>query len=182
MMNCKKKKGFTLVELLVVIAIIGILAAVGVTALSGARTKARDAKRVADMKQVQSALELYFSDQASYPIGMADGSGMALGALTDCTTACKTISSTNGIAATAAGTTYMGLVPKDPSNPTVECAAPATAICHYSYYSYDSTGDECVSGETCTAFKIHAWLEGAAGGLSAGAICESNNGLGNTCP
>lgn len=179
----KKKKGFTLVELLVVIAIIGILAAVGVTALSGARVKARDAKRIADLKQIQSALELYYTEQGSYPVGMADGSGMALGALTDCGgNTCDTISSENGIAATAAGTTYMGLIPKDPSNPTVECTAPATQICHYSYYSYDSTGDECTSGEVCTSFKIHAWLEGASGGLNAGAICQTQNGLGNSCP
>jgi prepilin-type N-terminal cleavage/methylation domain-containing protein len=176
-MTMKAKKGFTLVELLVVIAIIGILAAVGVTALSGARAKARDAKRVADMKQIQSALELYYNDQQFYPAGSA----LALGALTDCTTACDTISSTNGINATAAGTTYMGLVPKDPSAQTAECASGSTAVCHY---SYTATPADCNNTTTnCTGYNIYAYLEGAAGGLTAGLICGDQNGVANTtCP
>ncbi|MDD3711478.1 MAG: type II secretion system protein [Patescibacteria group bacterium] len=62
-----KKKGFTLIELLVVIAIIGILATLAVVALQNARKNARDAKRVADIRQVQTALELYFNDYSHYP-------------------------------------------------------------------------------------------------------------------
>ena len=63
----KNKKAFTLIELLVVIAIIGILATISVIALSNARSKARDTKRVADIKQVQTALELFFNDKGRYP-------------------------------------------------------------------------------------------------------------------
>ncbi len=63
-----KRKGFTLIELLVVIAIIGILAAFAMVSLGGARTKARDAKRVSDMRQVMQALEMYYSDNNAYPI------------------------------------------------------------------------------------------------------------------
>ena len=64
----KKHRGFTLIELLVVIAIIGILAAFAMVSLGGARTKARDAKRVSDMRQVMQALEMYYSDNNAYPI------------------------------------------------------------------------------------------------------------------
>jgi len=53
-------KGFTLIELLVVIAIIGILSSVVLASLNSARKSGRDAKRVADIKQIQLALELYF--------------------------------------------------------------------------------------------------------------------------
>jgi len=59
-------RGFTLVELLVVIAIISILATLLLLQLGVARAKARDAKRIADVNQVRSALELYFDDNGSY--------------------------------------------------------------------------------------------------------------------
>jgi len=62
-----RKKAFTLIELLVVIAIIGILATISVIALQNARAKSRDAKRAGDMKQIQTALELFFNDKNRYP-------------------------------------------------------------------------------------------------------------------
>lgn len=66
-MKNKNQKGFTLVELLVVIAIIGILATLLLLQLGVARSKARDAKRIADINQVRTAIELYFDDNGSYP-------------------------------------------------------------------------------------------------------------------
>ncbi|MDD3016643.1 MAG: type II secretion system protein [Lactococcus chungangensis] len=63
----KNKKGFTLIELLVVIAIIGLLATLSVIALNTARVKARDARRVSDIKQIQTALEMYFDTNDGYP-------------------------------------------------------------------------------------------------------------------
>ena len=63
------RQGFTLIELLVVIAIIGILSSVVLASLNSARKKARDARRVSDIKQVQLALELEFDKTAQYPAG-----------------------------------------------------------------------------------------------------------------
>jgi type II secretion system protein G len=61
------KKGFTILELLVVVAIIGLLAGVVMYAVNDARKKARDAKRLSDIKQIQNALELYYDDYGYYP-------------------------------------------------------------------------------------------------------------------
>jgi len=67
MFKFNNKSGFTLIELLVVIAIIGVLASVVLASLNSARKKSRDARRVADIKQVQLALELYFDSKGGYP-------------------------------------------------------------------------------------------------------------------
>lgn len=68
----KKHKGFTLIELLVVIAIIGVLATIVLVSLSSARQKGRDAKRIADVKQLQLALELYYDASSTYPAALAN--------------------------------------------------------------------------------------------------------------
>mgnify|MGYP001024830460 CR=1 FL=1 len=65
--NRNEQKGFTLIELLVVIAIIGLLASVVLLSLNSARAKSRDAKRLADVRQIASAMELYFNDSGAYP-------------------------------------------------------------------------------------------------------------------
>ena len=57
-----KSKGFTLIELLVVVAIIGILATVILSSLGTARERARDARRLSDMKTIYTALVQYELD------------------------------------------------------------------------------------------------------------------------
>jgi prepilin-type N-terminal cleavage/methylation domain-containing protein len=61
------KKGFTLIELIVVMAIIALLLLVGGTSYSSSLKRARDARRKSDLKQIQIALELYKSQNGSYP-------------------------------------------------------------------------------------------------------------------
>jgi prepilin-type N-terminal cleavage/methylation domain-containing protein len=61
------KKGFTLIELLVVIAIIGLLSSMSVYAINVARIKSRDARRMADLKQMRTALSLYYDEYQRYP-------------------------------------------------------------------------------------------------------------------
>lgn len=60
-------KGFTLIELLIVIAIIAILTALLLANFIGVRQRARDAQRKSDLKQMQTALELYRADNGTYP-------------------------------------------------------------------------------------------------------------------
>jgi len=76
-----KKQGFTLIELLVVIAIISLLATITVISLGQARVSARDARRLSDIKQMQTALALYNHDAGGYPANLATGT-IAYGANT----------------------------------------------------------------------------------------------------
>jgi type II secretion system protein G len=103
-------RGFTLIELLVVIAIIGLLSTLSVVALNNAREKARNARRVADIKQVQTALELFYNDNNAYPSSI-DFSG------------------TGQIHSATTSITYMTIVPSNP-------APRADGPCTNSNYTY----------------------------------------------
>lgn len=101
----KTKSAFTLIELLVVIAIIGLLATLSVVALNNARAKARDAKRVSDIKQIQTALELYYNDVMSYPPDEM-----------------VVPSNTNGIYNSSTSDVYMQVIPAPPTPPVEHLA------------------------------------------------------------
>jgi len=70
----RRQEGFTLIEMLVVVAVVGLLSSVVVVGLSGARAKARDARRVADVRQIQNELETLYTDADGYPES-GDGTG-----------------------------------------------------------------------------------------------------------
>ncbi len=150
----KSNKGFTLIELLVVIAIIGLLSTLAVVALNSARQKSRDSKRVADIKQVQTALELYFADQNGYP-----GDCAVLGA-----GSCAALCSSGWATSCSTGTTYMGLVPANPL-PTDGCGTEAEAA-----YSYTQVG----SG---TSYTLEFCLGGSVGDLESGTATANPNGI-----
>ena len=70
-------RGFTLVEILIVVGIIGLLASVVLSGLGSTRARGRDARRIADIRQAQQALELYYAKCQVYP-GVT-GAGAAVG-------------------------------------------------------------------------------------------------------
>jgi len=124
------KKGFTLIELLIVVAIIGLLSTLAVVALGSARVKARDSKRLADLKQLQTALELYYTDQNAYPTG----SSVTLGAGNY---ACL---NATGFAATGCANAYMGAVPHGPNSDNYVYTAASSS------YSVTATLEGTVNG------------------------------------
>lgn len=67
MKSMRKIKGFTLVELLIVMSIIGVLVTIVGGGFRSSQFRGRDAQRKSDLKQVASALELYYSDYGKYP-------------------------------------------------------------------------------------------------------------------
>ncbi|MFA6391831.1 MAG: type II secretion system protein [Patescibacteria group bacterium] len=149
----RNKKGFTLIELLVVIAIIGLLATIAVVALNSARTSSRDAKRIADVRQVQTGLELYYNAKSVYPVSATVVPVDSL----------DTLSTASGI------TTYLSGVDNvyDPSvaKASAACTLGETDRCNYGY-----TG-------TTTGYSIYFSTEAASGALGAGAHTGSDSGL-----
>jgi prepilin-type N-terminal cleavage/methylation domain-containing protein len=88
------RKGFTLIELLVVVALIGILATLVMANFTAARSRSRDAQRKSDLRQISTALRLYYNDNGSFPVA----SGIPWGAQWTGT----------------GGNVYMNVVPNDP--------------------------------------------------------------------
>lgn len=88
------KKGFTLIELLVVVSIIGILTTLLSANLNAARERARDAQRKSDLRNIQTALRLYYNDNARYPASLTFDSEWEV-----------------------EGVSYMSIVPDDPLSP-----------------------------------------------------------------
>lgn len=141
-----------MIELLVVIAIIGLLATLAVVALNNARARARDAKRVADIKQIQTALELYFNDNNTYPVNSpeADISG-----------------------STTLMPTYMATVPSTPDPADGSCT---TTNNQYIYESTAANGTACTSSP-CADYELQFCLGATTGGLSAGENCATSAGI-----
>jgi prepilin-type N-terminal cleavage/methylation domain-containing protein len=71
----KRQSAFTIVELLIVIVVIAILATISIVAYSGIQARARDSVRIAKIKDMAKAIELYRIDNGRYP-PILDGSGI----------------------------------------------------------------------------------------------------------
>jgi len=111
-----KQKGFTLIELLVVISIIGLLASVVLVSLNSARSKSRDTKRRADLKQVSTALELYYDTNNQYPTTPGAWRGMCSTFNTGCNGGGAGSCTTSGAAGYISNLApaYVSRLPRDP--------------------------------------------------------------------
>jgi prepilin-type N-terminal cleavage/methylation domain-containing protein len=125
-----KNRGFTLIELLVVIAIIGILSSVVLASLNSARQKGRDARRISDVKQIRTAMDLYYDSAQSYPLSIG--------------TASSSVLITGG---------YISTIPVDPSTGVAYSYAPLTDA------GDAAAATTCDLPTPCNSYVIGATLE-----------------------
>lgn len=130
------RRGFTLVEILVVMSIIVVLSSAVFTSANMARKSARDAKRVAQIKELGNALLLFRDIVGSYPSTTPDG-------YTGEDAALRYIVSE-----------YPGYLSSVPAAP------PGGAEAAYIYRAMQEDGSECLNtGEICLGFVLGATLE-----------------------
>jgi prepilin-type N-terminal cleavage/methylation domain-containing protein len=172
------KRGFTLIELLIVVAIIGILASVIMVSLGGARGKARDSKRISDVKSIQLALANYYNDYGFFPYDIYKTNGTA------------------GQPSLGLSPTYLAKVPTDPYTNTdpSTCASSYSSNGCYSYVAMDvgaSDGLNCnnVANPYPVSYHLASVLEDttnpnmtqdsdrAMSGSGYGACSASNGGV-----
>jgi prepilin-type N-terminal cleavage/methylation domain-containing protein len=145
-------RGFTLIELLVVIAVIALLVTLSILALSNARVASRDSKRVADIKQIQSALELFYDANNRYPTSAEFQTG--------------SIASSSLLTGT---TTYMKIIPTAPTPADGSCTDVTNA------YTYVPTADgSSYALNFCTAKKIND--------IPAGMLAATPGGIVSVAP
>lgn len=154
-----KRKGFTLIELLITTAIIGILASLGSVSYNFVRVKARDAKRVADIRTVRNAIETYFEQHGSYPA--APSKGVILG-----TPEAKTISDA-GITPEGqdSGIVYLTNVPSNIQPGGI----------HYLYRGRSDNNFTCT--RACPKYEVTFELESDIGDFVAGPHKLTDDGI-----
>ena len=136
-MEEKVIKGFTLIELLVVISIIGLLSTLLLANFNSTRARARDAERKMDLKNIQTALRLYYNDFNKYPEN--DDDGRIKGCETGGTSTCEWSTRDEKTSFSTDKDTYMSTLPGDPSSDRV--------------YIYTQIDDDTYTLEACLENK-----------------------------
>ncbi len=143
----KKQGGFTLLELLIVIVIIGILAVLIIPNLISGPQRARDSQRKGDLHKIQTALELYYNDNNSYPTAGA-------------TTCTPSVAGCLGTVLTSGGTPYAKSVPNDPKGGQ--------------NYTYETSPTGCGDG-ACISYTLRATLENAKDSQATAGVYTLNS-------
>ncbi len=121
-----KNNGFTLIEILVVVTIIGLLTATAAVTYTAFLKQSRDAKRKTDLEQTRAALEMYRSNNNTYPVG-----------------------SWTNLSVLTAPVTYIQSLPTDPKNPTYTYYYSGSAS-DYTLGAYLESTSSCPVTISCT--------------------------------
>ncbi len=190
--------GFTLIELMVAISVVAILSTIGLTVYSQGQKFARDSRRKTEIKQIQSALNLYYNDYKRYP-GWVGPTGTAskgcayvsatgsTGAHTLCNSG-NTNSTGNDNWIIGLDSNYINIVPRDPTQNSAADPIGAAGT-GYGYRVYD-TSSGSGSSFTCPkgiaqVYLLYAKLENQNDGdrlEKKGYVWCGNQGLLNANP
>ncbi len=141
-MFLKNKIGFTLVELLVVIFIIVLIGTLVTVSFLNIKRGSRDAKRITDITEIQTALENYKFFEGSYP---------------------ETLTPGESLVGHNTGNTYLTMVPENPSYQSYDCSYDS-----YTYF-YD-TDNEKYKISFCLEGKVDNYDTGPKCAISEGIV------------
>lgn len=159
-----RSHGFTLMEIVIVIGITGILASSGYASYIATQRNSRDGRRKADLETIRQALEMYKSENGSYPGETNCDSSVGSDATSDCATclgsgtcAVQSDWDASSTFVSSIQPNYILDLPKDPINNATNyyyyepvCNQTIT-VCGQSY--------DCTVSGTCCAYQIGAYLE-----------------------
>ena len=148
-MVLKTKSGFTLIELLVVIAIIGLLSSLAVVNLNSARGKARDAKRINDVKQLALLIEIHVASGAT---------GNYLGTLPAGCDSAGEVEKTTGCG-TFEGVDFTLIIDPSAQGTGTTCQSGVVDTCDYGMTINNTTTDD---------YEICFYIEEGAGSVEQG--------------
>ncbi len=161
------RRGFTIIELVLVVAIIGILATIILAGLSTNQRTKRDAKRLADIRQLQAAIQLYYNAHNKFPATPTDDDCISRADTTKGlgNTNCAVLSDAGFTsAASSSGVIYMANIPKNPQ--------PNGNLGGYQYARQASDGVI-----TTDAYEIEFELEGKVDKFVAGDYVAYQDGI-----
>ncbi|OGW14316.1 MAG: type II secretion system protein GspG [Nitrospirae bacterium GWA2_42_11] len=137
----KEDRGFTLIEIMVVLIIIGLLAGIVVPRLMGRTEEAKRTKAAVQIKNFQSALDLYRLDSGIYP-----STDQGLQALVE-------KPAVGDIPRNWKDDGYIDKIPKDPWGDNYVYLSPGVHG-DYDLYSYGADGEEGGDGKDT---DIQSW-------------------------
>lgn len=143
--NKLQNKGFSLIELMVSIAIVAILTALIIVNIASSRAKARDAKRISDIAQIQLALEQYFTKFNIYPTS-------------------DEYAGTSGVPIRNIVPNFLSKIPVDPNGPAY-VYAPDTVNNYYDYILSAELENKTSEGLTSERLGVKCDPEGTIYGL-----------------
>lgn len=171
-----RQTGFTLIELLVVVSIIGLLSSIVLFSLNAGRAKARDAKRLTDIRQVATALELYYNECNSYPplipVNMSPLHSLASGTSPNCT---------GGGFGSLTGTVILNPFPQAPlpadgnfcsTTRDIDPGPVVQLVPHnrYVYESADASGNAATAPLPLPSYNLYFCLGDTTGGISGNVL------------